>query len=883
MENFQFNLKSELDLFLNEQKNKYPENEILKIDLHCHDYNSDVPDEILGRIINVPETWLESETLISNLKENNVNAITITNHNNSRSCYEMIEKKHDILIGAEFSCMVPDFNIGIHVLAYGFNKEQEKKLLKLRNNIYIFMEYACSQDIPTIWAHPLYHYTSEKTPSINFFEKMTLVFERFEVINGQRDTWQNMLFKVWLDKFNSNLIDELAVKYEIDIKKYCRNPYQKAMSGGSDSHMGLFAGQTGTYLHVPNLKNRLKGNKASELALEAIKLGKMSPYGSHNNSEKLTISFLDYVCQIALNRKDPGLLRILLHKGTVNEKILALFISNAFSELQNHKTTMKFIELFHESFMGKEPKHIKRWFISKNYKSIFDDAVKIAKTKTKNPNLVINEYQTAITSIYDKLNNIIFSKIKEKITRINQEVALEKLDLNKIINKFEIPSDIRTILDINKSNITNINKERISSIDFTELLDGLSFPLLASSLILAANFTSAKVMYNNRAFLNNFSEIVGKFQQKKRLLWLTDTYENNNGVSMVLKLVHEEIKKRDLPIDILVCSNNVVADKNLIVIKPKLSFTLPNINNQNFNIPNFLEIHRLFQNNEYDRVMCSTEGFMGLVAIYLKNAFSVETSFYLHTDWITYFKTNFNIDKPNFNRFRRVIRAYYQSFDKLFVLSTDQQAWLTNREMNISPNKVYTTSHWVNDYFKPLENRKSELFNIQNNDPVMLYAGRLSSEKGVFELIEIYKETQKKIQNIRLVIVGNGPSEKELKKELPEAIFLGWVDNSNLPSIYSSANILILPSKFDTFSCVVLEALSCGLPVIAYNTKGPKDIIINNSSGFLVNSISEIIEKTQMFLSDELMQESFKNEAIQRSKYYNVNKIIENMLHDLNL
>ena len=528
MENFQLNLKSELDLFLNEQKNKYPENEILKIDLHCHDYNSDVPDEILGRIINVPETWLESETLISNLKENNVDVITITNHNNSKSCYEMIEKKHDILIGAEFSCMVPDFNIGIHVLAYGFNKEQEKKLLKLRNNIYIFMEYACSQDIPTIWAHPLYHYTSEKTPSINFFEKMTLVFERFEVINGQRDTWQNMLFKVWLDKFNSNLIDELAVKYEIDIKKYCRNPYQKAMSGGSDSHMGLFAGQTGTYLHVPNLKNRLKENKASELALEAIKLGKMSPYGSHNNSEKLTISFLDYVCQIALNRKDPGLLRILLHKGTVNEKILALFISNAFSELQNHKTTMKFIELFHESFMGKEPKHIKRWFISKNYKSIFDDAVKIAKTKKNKPNLVINEYQTAITSIYDKLNNIIFSKIKEKITRINQEVAIEKLDINKIINKFEIPSDIRTILDINKSNITNVNKERISSIDFTELLDGLSFPLLTSSLILAANFTSTKVMYNNRAFLNNFSELVGKFQQKKRLLWLTDTYENNN-------------------------------------------------------------------------------------------------------------------------------------------------------------------------------------------------------------------------------------------------------------------------------------------------------------------------------------------------------------------
>jgi predicted metal-dependent phosphoesterase TrpH len=196
---FQKELINELDNYLSKEFLKYPIDDTLRIDLHCHDYNSDVPDELLGRILNLPETWLKSEALLKTLKQNHCNAFTITNHNNARSCYEMQDKGHDILTAAEFSCTVPDFNIGIHVLTYGFNPLQEKMLNKLRNNLYAFQDYALENKIPTIWAHPLYHYNSSGIPNLAFFNKMALVFERFEVLNGQRDTWQNMLVKVWLE------------------------------------------------------------------------------------------------------------------------------------------------------------------------------------------------------------------------------------------------------------------------------------------------------------------------------------------------------------------------------------------------------------------------------------------------------------------------------------------------------------------------------------------------------------------------------------------------------------------------------------------------------------------------------------------------------------
>jgi hypothetical protein len=89
LRSFQEELKSGLQVFLDKQKDKYPHDDLLRTDLHCHDYNSDKPDELLGRILNVSETWLPSEWLIRELQTNGCNAFTVTNHNNARSRYEL--------------------------------------------------------------------------------------------------------------------------------------------------------------------------------------------------------------------------------------------------------------------------------------------------------------------------------------------------------------------------------------------------------------------------------------------------------------------------------------------------------------------------------------------------------------------------------------------------------------------------------------------------------------------------------------------------------------------------------------------------------------------------------------------------------------------------
>nr|MDQ3003656.1 glycosyl transferase family 1 [Fibrobacterota bacterium] len=126
-ESFRSGIRKDLEDFVRDRETTLGGSEgedALKIDLHCHDRNSDVPDETLGRILRVPETWLPTAKLLRTLKHNGADALTITNHNNARSCWQAMERGEDMLPGAEFSCTLPDIDVGVHVLTFGFTPAQ---------------------------------------------------------------------------------------------------------------------------------------------------------------------------------------------------------------------------------------------------------------------------------------------------------------------------------------------------------------------------------------------------------------------------------------------------------------------------------------------------------------------------------------------------------------------------------------------------------------------------------------------------------------------------------------------------------------------------------------------------------------------------------------
>jgi len=116
----------------------------------------------------------------------------------------------------------------------------------------------------------------------------------------------------------------------------------------------------------------------------------------------------------------------------------------------------------------------------------------------------------------------------------------------------------------------------------------------------------------------------------------------------------------------------------------------------------------------------------------------------------------------------------------------------------------------------------------------VLYAGRLTREKGVELLAESFERARRADPRLHLLLAGGGPEEGELRSRLGErATFLGWLEGEELARAYASADLFLFCSRTDTYGQVVVEAGASGLPVVAVAEGGPASLIENRHTGLL--------------------------------------------------
>ena len=116
----------------------------------------------------------------------------------------------------------------------------------------------------------------------------------------------------------------------------------------------------------------------------------------------------------------------------------------------------------------------------------------------------------------------------------------------------------------------------------------------------------------------------------------------------------------------------------------------------------------------------------------------------------------------------------------------------------------------------------------------VLYAGRLSKEKGVDLLADAFLEAHRRDPRLHLVLAGGGPEEGLLRERLGDrATFLGWLSGDALAQVYASADAFLFASTTETFGQVILEAQASGLPVVAVDRGGPASLIEHGETGLL--------------------------------------------------
>jgi glycosyltransferase involved in cell wall biosynthesis len=212
------------------------------------------------------------------------------------------------------------------------------------------------------------------------------------------------------------------------------------------------------------------------------------------------------------------------------------------------------------------------------------------------------------------------------------------------------------------------------------------------------------------------------------------------------------------------------------------------------------------------------------------------------------FTTSFHTRFPEYvyARARVPLRLTYSLLRKFHGRARRVMVNTPSMERALEQRGFTNLSRWTRgvdtEMFKPREE-----FFLDDLRPIQLYVGRVAIEKNIVDFLNLKTPGTK-------YVVGDGPMLRTLKMRYPDVRFVGFRYGAELASYYAAADVLVFPSRTDTYGLVMLEALASGLPVAAYPVTGPLDVITDPRVGCLDNNLHRAVE-TALSLSRRTCRE----------------------------
>lgn len=277
--------------------------------------------------------------------------------------------------------------------------------------------------------------------------------------------------------------------------------------------------------------------------------------------------------------------------------------------------------------------------------------------------------------------------------------------------------------------------------------------------------------------------------------------------------------------------------------------------------------------------------------------------YYLKEHWILRFlSSRLNIPlifigetfTSNSPHLRRIITTQLQ---KLFLkgvhrfISIGKKTEAFYLSKKISPTKIISGRYCVDtDFFRQNEpsatlirNELRKSLNIKETDFVLLFVGRLFERKRPQDIIDLH-ELLMPLGRVHTVMIGTGPLEGILKSDsqgLPRLHWLGFQNQSQTRDWYFAADLLVVPSEFETWGLVVNEAFSCGLPALITNTCGAADDLVENEkTGFVfqLGSVESARDYVIRLMDNRTLQRELGERARQKvSNYYRPDQFAESI------
>ena len=368
---------------------------------------------------------------------------------------------------------------------------------------------------------------------------------------------------------------------------------------------------------------------------------------------------------------------------------------------------------------------------------------------------------------------------------------------------------------------------------------------------------------------------------ERRVLLITDTLCDANGVSRFIQDIAQVSLNRKKSFKFLTSTNKTYCKRleNIVIFKPLIDIKMPYYAELSLVVPPFIKIYRFIKEYNPSSIHISTPGTIGLFALIVAKFLKIPIFSTYHTDFASYIYSN-----SKSRLFMDIARFYekwfYRRCKSVFLRSFVYRG-LIRDEFKISEDKIVVIPAGIDiDRFDINKRDKAyfEQFGIPKDATIALYVGRVTKEKNIEFLIEVWKNVYKKGFNTWLVLVGSGSFLKRQNELLEYNIkFLGHRDRDELSIIYPSSDFFIFPSNTDTLGQVVIEAMANGLPVLVSNMGGPKSLVTNFVNGFVLKKDSVDIWSSyvNIMINSKVLREKFSKNAFKTSKNLSIDKSFE--------
>jgi glycosyltransferase involved in cell wall biosynthesis len=229
----------------------------------------------------------------------------------------------------------------------------------------------------------------------------------------------------------------------------------------------------------------------------------------------------------------------------------------------------------------------------------------------------------------------------------------------------------------------------------------------------------------------------------------------------------------------------------------------------------------------------SSPEFLGHRAVTLARRWDIPVVASVHTRFETYFRYyNMAFLEPFVEA---MIRRLYRRCDAIFAPSESMAQVLREQRMS------YDVGIWSRgvetEIFSPAKRdmawRRS--IGIADDEPLICFIGRIVMEKGLDVFAESMDALHRRGIKARVLVIGEGPAREWFTTRLGgDAVFIGFQRGDDLARAIASSDMLLNPSVTETFGNVTLEAMACGLPVVAARATGSLSLVEDNVTGRLI-------------------------------------------------